>query len=88
LAETNPGNGLLMRVSIQKIISDIPRDENKDQQGKGNVHSTQPLTHQSHHSRAPRSHQTKSGTGHKGGVDEGQVMCEKVIKIKTVPYGN
>jgi hypothetical protein len=51
------------------VANHVIKDKNKDQQGKDNVHRTQPPTHQS---RAPRRHQTNiravKGKGH--------VMCE------------
>jgi hypothetical protein len=42
-------------------------NENKDQQGKDDVHRTQPPTLSSHTSSAPRRHKTETVRGHKGG---------------------
>jgi hypothetical protein len=51
------------------------KDKNKDQQGKGDVHMTQPPTHQS---RAPRRHQTKPGVDIRAVKGEGHVMLTTI----------
>jgi hypothetical protein len=49
-------------IRISKYIL-TPKRLEKDEQGKGKVHRTQPSTHPSYHSRAPRRYQTKIGGG-------------------------
>jgi hypothetical protein len=60
-----------------KTIED-KEDKNKDQQGKGNVHRTQPPTHPS---RAPRSHQTKTRSGRTQGLSEACIYLLKTIPL-------
>jgi hypothetical protein len=44
---------------------------NKDQKGKGNIPRTQPPSPPRQQSRAPRRHQTKTGSEHDGGERKG-----------------
>jgi hypothetical protein len=55
-------NIFLTNVNRQHL-SKMCKNENEDQEGKGNANRTQPPTHLSHHSRARKRQQTKTGSG-------------------------
>jgi hypothetical protein len=82
---TIPGVMFVEDYLCYTVVDNAMKDKIKDQQGKGNVHMTQPPTHQS---KAPRRHQTKTWSEHKGGERRGtcNAKMKPWIKIEWHPY--